>query len=84
MGFWQILRPASLKSEKINLYCFSFRKKNESLNYLRMSSKVDATSSRWKKLVFDIFLKIEILFYNIKQSWLWKHSQLVTYKKITF
>ena len=25
-----------------------FRKKNESLNYLRMSSKVDATASRYK------------------------------------
>ena len=28
-----------------------FRKKNESLNYLRMSSKVDATASRYKTTV---------------------------------
>ena len=74
-----------LKSENINLYYICFRKKNESLNYLRMSSKVDATSSRWKKNFFQFFrffsfYKIRILFSKIKKSWFQKHSQPEKYE----
>ena len=44
----------------------AIRKKNESLNYLRMSSKVDATASRVQSAVTMKGVSTYLQFYNLK------------------